>query len=183
MLAGPFLVAVVILGAAGAAKVARPANTARALGELGLRVPPGAVRAGALAELAVAAGALVGGGRPFAALVAASYAGFAAFVLGARRRGTPLSTCGCFGADDTPPTAAHAGFNVAAAAVAAVVALTGSGAGGLAELVGLEGSLLLRVAFVSSTAAAVWLSYLVLTALPRVGPPAPGAARAQVARP
>jgi hypothetical protein len=167
-LAGPFLVAVAILGAAGAAKVARPANTARALRETGLKVSPALVRAGAVVELAIAAGALVGGGRAFAALVAASYAGFAAFVAAALLRGTPLSTCGCFGVDDTPPTPVHLGLNVAAAAVAAAVALTGSGAGGLSEVGSMEGSVLLRVAFLASTAASVWLAYVALTVLPKL---------------
>lgn len=167
-LAGPYLVAIVILGAAGAAKVARPANTARALGEMGLRLPPAAVRAFALAELAVAAGALVGGGRPFAALVAASYAGFAVFILAALRRGTPLSTCGCFGTDDTPPTGAHLGLNLAAAAVGAAVAITGSGAGGLGDIGAIEGSVPLLLAFLASTAASVWLAHAALTALPRL---------------
>jgi uncharacterized membrane protein YphA (DoxX/SURF4 family) len=167
-LAGPFLVAVVILGAAGAVKVVRPATTAKALAEMGLGAPPFAVRAGALVELAIAAGALVGGGRPFAALVAASYAGFATFVLAALRRGTPLSTCGCFGTPDTPPTAVHLGLNLAAAAVALAVALTGSGAGGLAEIGDLEGSVLLRVAFLASTATSVWLAFVALTVLPKL---------------
>lgn len=167
-LAGPFLVTIALLGAAGALKVARPSTTARALRELGLPASPALVRAVALAELAVAAGALVGGGRAFAALVAASYLGFAAFVLAALRRGTPLSTCGCFGVEDTPPTAVHLGLNLAAAAVAGAVVLTGSGAGGLADITTLEGSLLLRVAFLGSTAASVWLAYVALTALPRL---------------
>lgn len=167
-LAGPFLVAVVILGAAGALKVARPDSTARALGELGLPASPSLVRAGALAELIVAAGALVGGGRPFAVLVAVSYLGFAAFVLAALRRGTPLSTCGCFGVEDTPPTGVHLGLNLAAAVAAGAVALTGLGAGGITDITTQEGSLLLRVAFVGSTAASVWLAYVALTVLPRL---------------
>lgn len=168
LLAGPFLVAVTLLGAGGALKILRPAATARAMREMGLPVSPTVVRAGALIELAIAAGALVGGGRPLAALVAASYAGFAAFVLAALRRGVPLSSCGCFGIGDTPPTAAHLALDVAAAAVAAAVARTGSGAGGLTEIIALEGSLLLRVAFLASTAASVWLAYVVLAVLPRL---------------
>ena len=167
-LAGPFLVTIVVLAGAGALKVVRPAFTARAIREMGLPVTPAIVRAGALVELAIAAGALVGGGRPLAALVAASYAGFAVFVLAALRRGTPLSSCGCFGADDTPPTGVHLGLNVAAAAVAGAVALTGSGAGGLTEITNLEGSLLLRVAFLASTAASAWLAYVALTVLPKL---------------
>ena len=163
-LAGPFLAAVVLLGAAGALKVVRPDTTAKALRELGLRASPTAVRAGALLELVIAAGALVGGGRPFAALVAASYAGFAAFVLAALRRGTPLSTCGCFGTADTPPTAVHLVLNLAAAGVAAAVAVTG------ADITTLEGSLLLRVAFIGSTATTVWLAYVALAVLPTLAP-------------
>jgi hypothetical protein len=166
-LAGPFLVAIVLLGAGGALKVVRPAFTARAMREMGLPVSPAGVRAGALVELAIAAGALVGGGRPLAALVAASYAGFAAFVLVALRRAAPLSSCGCFGAADTPPTYVHLALNVAAAAVAGAVAATGAGAGGLTEITNLEG-LLLRAAFLASTAASVWLAYVALAVLPKL---------------
>lgn len=162
MLAGPFLAAVLLLGAAGALKVVRPDTTAKALRELGVPASPTLVRAGALAELIVAAGALVGGGRPFAALVAASYAGFAAFVLAALRKGTPLSTCGCFGTADTPPTAVHVVLNLAAAGVGAAVAVTA------ADVTTLEGSLLLRVAFLASTAVTVWLAYVALAVLPKV---------------
>jgi uncharacterized membrane protein YphA (DoxX/SURF4 family) len=161
-LAGPFLAAVALLGAAGALKVVRPDTTAKALRELGLPASPTAVRVGALLELIVAAGALVGGGRLFAALVAASYAGFAAFVLAALRKGTPLSTCGCFGTADTPPTAIHLVLNIAAAGVAAAVAVTG------ADITTLEGSLLLRVAFLGSTAVTVWLAYVALAVLPKL---------------
>lgn len=167
-LAGPFLVAVALLGAGGALKVVRPDFTARAMREMGLPVSPAAVRTGALVELAIAAGALVGGGRPLAALVAVSYAAFAAFVLAALRRGVPLSSCGCFGADDTPPTGIHLALNLAAFAVAGAVALTGSGAGGLTEITTMEGSLLLRVAFLASTAASVWLAYVALAVLPKL---------------
>ena len=163
-LAGPFLVAIVLLGAGGALKVVRPAFTARAMRDMGLPASTTVVRAGALVELAIAAGALVGGGRPLAALVAASYAGFAVFVLAALRRGVPLSSCGCFGAEDTPPTAVHLGLNVAAAAVA----VTGSGVGGLTEITNLEGSLLLPVAFLASTAASAWLAYVALAVLPKL---------------
>ena len=167
-LAGPFLVTVALLLAGGALKVVRPDFTARALREMGVPASATAVRAGALAELAIAAGALVGGGRPLAALVAASYAGFAAFVAAALRRGVPLSSCGCFGAGDTPPTAVHLVLNLAAAAVAGAVAITGTGAGGLTEITTLEGSLLLRVAFLASTAASAWLAYVALAVLPKL---------------
>lgn len=168
LLAGPFIVSAALLAGGGAVKVVRPAPTARALTEMGLPVPSTVVRLGAAAELAVATGALLGAGRVFALLVAVSYVGFAGFVLAALRRGVPLSSCGCFGARDTPPTAVHLVLNLAAAAVAGVVALGGAGGGGLREVAALEGSFLVAGAFVASTAAAVWLAYVALTLLPRV---------------
>jgi len=167
-LTGPFLVTAALLGAGGASKVVRPAPTARALGVMGLPSSPTLVRLGAGAELAVAAGAMAGAGRVFAFLVAASYLGFAAFVLAALRRGSPLSSCGCFGVADTPPTAVHVGINLAAAAVAGAVALGWARGGGLPDIATMEGSLLLRIAFVVLTAASVWLAYVALTELPKL---------------
>ena len=167
-LAGPFLVTAALLGAGGAAKVARPATTARALREMGLPVSPLVVRVGAALELAIAAAAMVDGARPFAAMVAASYLAFAAFVALALRRGVPLSTCGCFGVADTPPTAVHLGINLAAATIAGTVALGWAAGGGLAEITAMDGSLLLRATFVVLTATSVWLAYVALTALPKL---------------
>lgn len=167
-LAGPFLVTAALLGAGGASKVVRPANTARALGTMGLPSSTRLVRLGAGAELAVGAGALAGGGRVFAFLVAASYLGFAAFVLVALHRGLPLASCGCFGVADTPPTAVHVGINVAAAAIAGAVALGWARGGGLPDIATMEGSLLLRATFVVLTAASAWLAYVALTELPKL---------------
>lgn len=167
-LAGPFIVTAALLGAGGASKLARPASTAGALRQMGLRVPAAAVRAGAALELAVATAAIVDGARPFAALVAASYLAFAAFVAVALRRGGPLSSCGCFGVADTPPTAVHLAVNLAAAAIAGVVALGWAAGGGLAELTAMDGSLLLRGAFFVLTATSVGLAYAALTALPKL---------------
>ncbi len=168
LLAGPFIVTAALLAAGGAAKVVKPAPTARALAEMGLRAPAGAVRAGAAVELAVAAGALAGAGRAFALLVAASYVGFAGFVAIALSRGVPLSSCGCFGVADTPPTGVHLGVNLAAAAVAGAVALGAGGAGGLSEITAMDGSLVLRGAFLVLTAASVWFAYAALTLLPKL---------------
>ena len=167
-LAGPFLVTAALLGAGGALKTVRPAPTARALREMGIPASPALVRLGAAAELFVAAGALLAAGRPFAALVAASYVGFAAFVLAALLRGVPLSSCGCFGVEDTPPTPVHLGLNLAAAVVAGAVALGWASGGGLATITTMEGSILLRSAFVVLTSASVWFAYVALTVLPKL---------------
>lgn len=125
-LAGPYVASAAVLGLAGVAKAVRPADTAGALRAAGLtgrslatRAQHAAVRAGALAEVAIAGAALAAPGPVPAALVAASYAAFAAFVTLALVRGWPLSSCGCFGKPDTPPTRSHAALN----AVATVCAL------------------------------------------------------------
>jgi hypothetical protein len=173
LLAGPYLVSAALLAAGGAAKVVKPAPTATAMSEMGVRVPAVAVRVGAAVELAVAAGALAGAGRPVAVLVALSYLGFTGFVAAALLRGVPLSSCGCFGVQDTPPTAVHLGVNLAAAGVAAAIALGAGGAGGLTEITAMDGSLVLRGAFVVLTGASVWFAYAALTLLPKLS----GAAR------
>lgn len=168
VLAGPYLVTVGLLGAAGALKVVRPSTTARALREMGVPASPALVRLGAAVELAVAGGALAAGGPAFAGLVAASYLAFGLFVLAALRRGTPLSSCGCFGATDTPPTTLHLALNVAAAAVAGAVAVGAAGGGGLSEIGEVGGSVLLQGAFVVLVVASAWLAYVALTLLPRL---------------
>jgi hypothetical protein len=173
LLAGPFIVAASLLGAGGAAKVVRPATTSGALEQMGLPSSPRLVRVGALAELSVAAGALAGAGRLFAALMALSYAAFAAFVVAALHRGVPLATCGCFGVADTPPTPLHVAVNLVAAGVAAAVAVGATGGGGLTEITAVGPSLVLRAAFAVLTAASAWLAFLALTELPKLTPPRP----------
>ena len=166
-LAGPFLAVVALLGVAGATKVHRPATTARALRAMGLPSSPALVRAGAAVEVVVAVGALLWASPPWALAVALSYAAFAGFVLAALRRGLPLSSCGCIGGKDTPPTAGHVVLNLAAAGVAGAVALgTGRGAA-ITDLGRLHGSLLLRAVFVVLTAMCAWFAYVALTELPR----------------
>jgi hypothetical protein len=166
-LAGPFIASAALLGAGGALKVHRPATTARALRAMGLPGSPTLVRAGAAAEVAVAVGALAWASRPFALAVAGSYLAFAAFVLAALRRDVPLSSCGCFGVQDTPPTAGHVVLNLAAAGVALAVAAHPAGAA-LADIAHLGGSLFERVLFVVLTAIAGWFAYVALTLLPQV---------------
>jgi hypothetical protein len=125
----PYLAATAVLGGAGIAKAVRPADTATAL-----RAAPALVRIGAVAEVAVATAALAAPGPVTGALVATSYAAFAVFVVVALRRGWALSSCGCFGRPDTPPTVAHAVLNGAAAASAVWWAAAWRGGEGLSHL-------------------------------------------------
>ncbi|HEY8547667.1 MAG TPA: MauE/DoxX family redox-associated membrane protein [Acidimicrobiales bacterium] len=114
--AGALGAAALLLVVAGAAKVADPSRTAGALRALGWPSSPWLVRAAAAAELLLGLVVLVVGGRVPALLVAASYLGFALFVMAALRSGTPVGTCGCFARDDTPPSPAHVALDAVLAA-------------------------------------------------------------------
>jgi hypothetical protein len=162
-LAGPFAISATLLALGGASKAWQPSDTARALGMLGLPGPQGLVRAGGALELVIGVGALVYGGRAFAVLVAVSYAGFAAFVGLALRRGAPISSCGCFAKADTPPSRLHLVVNVLAALVAAGVAV--DPVGGITDV--LADQPLLGLPFLLLVGVGVYLTFLALTLLPR----------------
>jgi hypothetical protein len=133
-IAAPYLAAALVLGAAGVAKLIRPADTATALRAAGFPVGAVLVRIGAIAEVAVAVAALADPGPLTGALVAAAYAAFAVFIVLALRRGWALSSCGCFGRPDTPPTVAHAVLNGTAAASGLWWAVSWQGKQGLSQL-------------------------------------------------
>ncbi|MDY7101261.1 MAG: hypothetical protein S0880_08740 [Actinomycetota bacterium] len=122
----PFvLIAAGLLLAAGISKLRDPAPTARALRLLLPGAGASLVRVGAAAEVVIAVALVVVAGPLPAALGALAYVGFALFVVLARRRGGPLTSCGCFGRDDTPATRGHAVVNLGLAAALAVWAATG----------------------------------------------------------
>jgi hypothetical protein len=103
-----YLTAALLLGGAGLAKLRRPGTVAAALS-----VPPSAVRAASLVELAVAVLMVARpalGGPAGCAL----YLGFAALVLAQLRRGATRS-CGCLGSAELPPSRLHVVANVALA--------------------------------------------------------------------
>jgi hypothetical protein len=117
--AAPFLAAAVMLGLAGAAKLVRPEDTARALHAAGLPFGRRSVRAGAAAEVAVAVVAVAVPDPWTGALVALAYASFTGFVVIALRKGWALASCGCFAKPDSRPTYAHAAVNFASVLAAA----------------------------------------------------------------
>lgn len=120
---GPFLVGVALLLAGSVLKLQRPAQTAGALGAIGLPRSVALVRAGAALELVVGAAALAGT-RVGAAAVAASYLAFTVFVGVALARRAPIGSCGCFGGIDTPPSVLHVVVNLAAAAAAVAATIS-----------------------------------------------------------
>jgi len=121
----PYGIAVVLLVAAGAAKVVEPRDTAGALARSGWQVGPTVVRVGAAFELGLGVAAFVGGTRTAAVVVALSYLGFAGFVTQALVRRLPVGSCGCFGRVDTPPSGWHVAVNLGGAVAAIGAALAG----------------------------------------------------------
>jgi hypothetical protein len=120
--AGPFLAAAGLLVVAGVPKLSDPLPLVRALRQAGMPAGRLLVRAFALGEVAVGVWALLDPSRLSAALVAAAYLLFTAFVVRVLRRGGVLGSCGCFGKADTPATRTHVALTAAAALAAAVVA-------------------------------------------------------------
>jgi hypothetical protein len=167
-LAGPLLAGAGLLGVAGAAKVVRPHGTVRGLRQVGLPAAPSAVRALAAAEVVVALTAATVGGRIGAAGVAASYATFTVFVVTALARGWPLSSCGCFGEPDSPPSVAHVVVDAALALVAGAAAV----AGGPAPIVLVSHRPGWGAAVVALAVVTAGLAQLALTRLPALRSPA-----------
>lgn len=124
MAAGMLGGAAALLVAAGALKLVDPARTVGALAALRWPSSPWLVRLGAAAELALGAATLVVGGQALAMLVAASYLGFAVFVMAALGAKTPIGTCGCFGQADIPPRPVHVVVNGLLAAGSVLAAAT-----------------------------------------------------------
>ena len=129
-LIGLYLVACVLLVAAGTAKALRPADTARALATL-TRLPMAVVRpvvrVGSVVEASLGCVAFVFPGPVPAGLVALSYRGLRGVRGLGPAPGGAIASCGCFGTPDTPATMLHVIVNVGLAVAAAVaVALAGS---------------------------------------------------------
>jgi len=160
----PLLIASALLAVAGAPKTLDPTNTVGALRSVGLRVPPVTVRLFGAVETALGIATLITGARPLAALVALFYAGFSAFILVALSKGGAVSSCGCVGRADTPPTRAHLAVTAGLALTSLLAAVTG--ADGLS-------SISWSVMTVTALAFAIlggWLVWLVFTALPHLLP-------------
>jgi len=82
------------------------------------------------------------------------------------RRGSPVSSCGCFGKADSPPTVfSHVVLNLAAAT--GLLAAAGSHPGTLALL---RHQPLAGIPLVGLSATVAYLAYLVMTALPTALP-------------
>jgi hypothetical protein len=168
-LIGLYLIGSTLLVLAGVAKAIRPGDTALALAQ----VLPGHLRLLALVRIGAAGEAAIGLvalllPRPLpAALVCASYLGFAAYVSYVRHRHGVLSTCGCFGRSDTPATWLHVVINLVLATAAAGIALQTTGASTLRSVLSAQPWAGLPILLAS--AVGLWLTYQALTLLPSLG--------------
>jgi hypothetical protein len=166
---GIYLMGCALLVAAGAIKAARPADTARAvaaaLGHPSTRPWVYAVRMVAAGEAVVGIVGLVAPGVIVAIIVSASFVAFTVFVLYARSTGGVLSTCGCFGSPDTPPTVLHAALDALVGVAALLVAIDWPG-GGVTSVLGHQYHD--GIPLLAASATAAWLAFLVMSPLARL---------------
>jgi hypothetical protein len=165
ILAGPFAIATVVLALGGALKAMSPEDTAYALRVLRLPSAPLLVRVGGVFELVVGVGALVTGATVLAVVVALSYGVFTVVVLLALGAGTPISSCGCLGRIETPPSWVHVGIDLVAAGVAAAAAVAVDTEMALPDV--LSNQPLLGLPFLVLVGVGVALVFLAFTALPK----------------
>lgn len=155
-------IALGLLGASGVAKMIDPDPTTGAMAVARLPSSNTISRMLGAVEIVVAVAALAVAG--WVALVAAAglYLAFAVFTFAAMLNRIPLQSCGCFGREDTPPTAIHVSYNIGAALGLASLPIMG-----LAPLDWTMPmtSLLLYGVF---AVIGVYASYLLLARLPRL---------------
>ncbi|HEX9530248.1 MAG TPA: MauE/DoxX family redox-associated membrane protein [Acidimicrobiales bacterium] len=174
VLTGPLVAAAILLAMAGGIKLFNPSPLARSLRLAGLPAGlarPSPVRVAAAAEMLLGIATVLGGGRALggglAAATLAAYLAFAAFLVAARRRGGPLTSCGCFGRTDTPVTRAHITLDAAAAIV--------SGGGFTARAPGLPAALASHPgaapALLAAVAALVAVAYVAFAVAPAAARP------------
>lgn len=170
--AGPYLIAVALVVAAGIGKAIDPTMTVGALRGIGLRVPAVVVRAFGAAEAVLGVAAVVTGNRWLALVIAFSYVGFTTFVLVALARRLPIGSCGCFGRVDTPPSWLHVAVNIGAVVTAVAVAQID----GPSVFHGLADQPVAGAPFLVLCLAGAYATFTLLTVVPLLLRPAPSAA-------
>lgn len=159
---GWFFATAALLLVSGIRKLVDPAPTAGALRAAGLPSQAPAVAALAALEVIVGGGNLIVTNSWLAWAQAGLYFGFGAFVVYALWRRSPITSCGCFGKPDTPPTILHVVINAAAALGAIVAALRSPG--NIAEVVSSQP--LGGVPYLGFVSIGVYCLYLLLAELP-----------------
>jgi phosphatidylglycerophosphate synthase len=149
---------------AGSQKIFDPSTTSGALRAARMPHSIFLVRLLGAVEVGIAALFIAEGGTIPALLGAFLYAGFAWFVINALARDLPISSCGCLGAAETPPTMVHVVLNLIATGV-----MVGAAIIPIAPLGGLLGQEMKTVIpHLLFTGASVYLLYALLAVLPLV---------------
>jgi hypothetical protein len=123
---GWFFATAALLVVSGVSKLVDPIPTAGALHTARLPSAHSLVRWFGLTEVGVGLGNLLWANVALAATQAAVYLAFALFVAWAMSQNLPISSCGCFGKADTPPSWVHVAINGLAAVGGATHALLGA---------------------------------------------------------
>jgi len=144
--------------------LADPDPTSGALRVAGLFHGRGVVYALAVAEIAAGVVSLLSGGFVGGWAIAVLYFGFGGFVVLALRRHFPISSCGCFGKTDTPPSLLHVALNATGVGGGLWAALTRSPS--IISVVGDQP--LAGLPYLGFLAVGTYAAYLMLTALPIV---------------
>lgn len=165
-LLGAYYTSAAVVGVAGASKLRKPMVTARALHAVGLPHRPMYTRVLGAVECAVGVAALFEPNQSAFAL-AGLYAAFAVITTYQLIGHSTVTSCGCFGDVETPPTPYHILFDAGAFAIALIVALSSS-PDGLNRLITAHPAL--GASYLVALAAAVYLAVLSLSLLPIVGP-------------
>lgn len=161
---GPVTAVMILLMIAGIQKIFDPSTTSGALRAARLPSSPRTVRLLGLLEVGVVTAFLVWGGPAPALFAAILYAGFAWFVLNAIVRKLPISSCGCLGSAETPPTLVHVVMNIAAVVVLVVAVAIPMGPMGGVIGVGWA----VAVPYVLLVGVSTYMLYALLTVLPLV---------------
>ena len=112
----------VLLVAGGIPKIRRPEPVTRALAAARLPASTGVARALGVGESVIGVLFLTVPGRASAALLAAAYVGFAAFLTYLLVAHVAVASCGCAGERDLPPSWLHVGLDLVATMAAIVAA-------------------------------------------------------------
>ncbi|MEX0698813.1 MAG: MauE/DoxX family redox-associated membrane protein [Acidimicrobiia bacterium] len=177
--AGPALALFGLLAIAGIFKLVSPGATAGALRATRLPSSMLTVRVLGVAEIAVGAAGMVLGSSVAAVAGAIFFGGFAWFVAHALRHRLPISSCGCLGTSDTPPSVVHLVFNLGAAVSLIACAMFPIGPWGGMDGVSWEQALPFAV-FVGVT---VYLFYALIAVLPQGRQPVDSVVRVPTPRP
>ncbi|MDP9495483.1 MAG: hypothetical protein M3P87_09615 [Actinomycetota bacterium] len=161
--AGPFVALFGLLAIAGIFKILRPEHTSGALRAARLPSALATVRVLGLVELGVGVAGIAFGSTPAAVVGALFYGAFAWFVDHALRHRLPISSCGCLGTSDTPPTRLHLVFNLASGLFLLACAMFPIGPwGGIGEASWEE-----ALPFVVFVGVTIYLFYALIAVLPQ----------------